>query len=99
MSYLPIRRKKPAGLFVAVLRADIADEGPRLVIAPMVVRSAMPEARGRLFPLVSTTGVSSLLIVPLVSSFAKTQLRQAVRSIAGYRDDITGALDWLFTGV
>ena len=59
----------------------------------------MPGAPGRLFPLVRHDGREFLLIVPLVSSLPKAQLRQAVGSIAGHRDDITRALDWLFTGV
>ncbi|HEY7576098.1 MAG TPA: CcdB family protein [Acetobacteraceae bacterium] len=85
--------------FIAVLQADIAGEGRGRVVAPLAPRRAMPDAVGRLLPVVRHDGVEFLLALELMTSVPLGVLRQKLGSIAQHRDDITRALDWLFTGV
>jgi hypothetical protein len=59
----------------------------------------MPDAVGRLLPIVQHDGSEFLLALELMTTVPIRVLRQNLGSIAQYRDDITRALDWLFTGV
>lgn len=95
----PAPRTRRGFPFVAVLQADIAEEGSRLVVAPMMQRSLVTGASGRLFPVVSLGRNEFLLAVSLLSVLPAAQLKEPVGSVAAYRDEITRALDWLFTGV
>ena len=59
----------------------------------------MPGAVGRLLPIVQHDGAEFLIALELMTSVPVSVLRARLGSIAQYRDDITRALDWLFTGV
>jgi toxin CcdB len=95
----PAGRTRHAFPFIAVLQADIADDGRGRIVAPLVPRRAMPDAVGRLLPIVRHDGVEFLLALELMTSVPLGVLRQRLGSIAHCRDDIARALDWLFTGV
>ena len=94
----PAPRSRAAFPLIAVLQADIA-EGKNRMIAPMAPRAALPMAAGRLMPVVRHDGRDYLLAIELMVSIPPRDLRQAVGSIRPHHDDITRALDWLFTGV
>jgi len=95
----PAPRTRAGFPFLAVLQADFAAEGRARIVAPMAPRAAMPTASGRLLPVVRHADEDYLLAVELMVSVPRTELRQAVGSIAAQRDDITKALDWLFNGI
>jgi len=95
----PAPRTGAAFPYVVVLQADIAPEGRGRVVAPIIPRHAMPGAAGRLLPLVRHAGQDFHLALELMTSLPMRALRNPVGSIASYRDDITRALDWLFTGI
>lgn len=67
--------------------------------APMVPRERMPNAKGRLYPVVRHDSTELLVLIELMTSVPAGVLGSPVGSIAAYRDEITRALDWLFTGV
>lgn len=69
------------------------------MVAPMAPRQAMPNAAGRLMPIVRHEEQDFLLAIELMTALPTTALRHPIGSIAGHRDDITRAIDWLFTGV
>ncbi|WP_264715019.1 CcdB family protein [Limobrevibacterium gyesilva] len=95
----PAPRSRGPFPFIAVLQADLAEEGRGRIVAPMAPRSGMPTAAGRLLPVVQHAGAEYLLAVELMTSIPKAELRRPLGSIAAHRDQITRALDWLFTGV
>ncbi len=95
----PVSLTRRAFPFLAVLQADLAGDGRGRIVAPLAPRSAMPGAVGRLLPIVEHDGAQFLLALELMTSIPRDALRQKLGSIAAHRDDITRALDWLFTGV
>jgi toxin CcdB len=95
----PAPRTRNAFPYVAVLQADLAGEGSGRIVAPMVPRSALSTARGRLMPLVTHDGLEFFLALELMTSISRVALRTPVGSIARHREEITRSLDWLFTGV
>ena len=95
----PAARTRRAFPFIAVLQADLADEGRGRVVAPLAPRQAMPGAVGRLLPIVRHDGTEFLLALELLTSVPVSALRHRLGSIAQHRDDITRGLDWLFSGV
>ncbi|MGH7091767.1 MAG: CcdB family protein [Stellaceae bacterium] len=95
----PAPRTQAAFPYIAVLQADLAGEGSGRIIAPMAPRAALPEAAGRLMPVVVHDGGEFLLALELMTALPRAALRTPLDSIAQHRDDITRGLDWLFTGV
>jgi toxin CcdB len=95
----PAPRTRAAFPFIAVLQADLSADGRSRLIAPMAPRAALPGAAGRLLPIVRHDGREFLLATELMTSLPVSALRNALGSIAVHRDDITRAIDWLFTGV
>jgi toxin CcdB len=95
----PARNTRRAFPLITVLQADLAGEGPGTIVAPLAPRAALPDAVGRLMPIVRHGDGEYLLAIELMTSIPRTELRQPLGSIAAHRDDITRALDWLFTGV
>jgi toxin CcdB len=95
----PAPRTRAAFPFIAVVQADLSAEGRSRMVAPMAPRAAMPGAAGRLLPIVRHDGHAFLLAVELMVSLPVTALRDPLGSIAAHRDDITRAVDWLFTGI
>ena len=95
----PAPRTRHAFPFIAVLQADIAEEGRGRIVAPMVPRSRLPGAAGRLLPVVKLGDEDFYPALKSMTSVPVRVLRHPVGSIAGHGDQITRALDWLFTGV
>jgi len=95
----PAPRTRAAFPFIAIVQADLSAEGRSRMIAPMAPRAAVPGAAGRLLPVVRHDGGAYLLAVELMTSLPISVLRSPLGSIAAHRDDITRAIDWLFTGV
>jgi len=95
----PAPRTRRAFPFIAVLQADIAEEGRGRIVAPMAPRARLPGAVGRLLPVVRYEGEDFYLALEAMISLPVRVLRNPVGSIAGHRDAITRALDWLFTGI
>lgn len=95
----PAPRTRAAFPFVVVLQADLSAKGPGRIAAPMLPRSAVRGAVGRLLPLVTLDGQEYLVALELIATASLKSLGKPIGSIAECRDQITRALDWLFTGV
>ncbi len=95
----PASRTRRAFPFLAVLQADLAGEGRGRIVAPVVPCTSMQGAAGRLFPIVRHDNGEFRLVLELMTSVPHKEFRHRLGAIAAYRDDITCALDWLFTGV
>ena len=94
----PSRRSRRIYPLVVVLQADVADADTRIV-APLAATDVVPGPRIRALPVVSHDRRDYVLMMRLMGVLPARHLRQSVGSIAGYRDDITRALDWLFFGI
>lgn len=94
----PAPRSRTAFPFVVLLQADVV-EIRRRIIAPMAPTIAMPGVVGRIAPVVRHAGQDFFLVLELMTTVPAHALREPLGSIAAYRDDITRALDWLFTGI
>ena len=94
--HLHSRRAFP---FVVVLQADLPGGDRRLVapVAPYV--APFTSVQTRVLPLIEHDAERYTVALPLISSLPRKTLRRAVGSLADYRDDITRALDWLFSGI
>jgi toxin CcdB len=95
----PIPRARRAFPFVTILQSELADTGRERIVAPLVVRTRMPGASGRLTPIVKVLGVEHVLLVPRMAPLAVTDLREKKDQLAAYRNEIAAALDFLFLGV
>ena len=95
----PAPRTRAAFPFVVVLQADTVDLGRRLIVAPLAPRSSVEGAPGRVAPVVAHSDQDYLLVLDHMTTVWRNLLRTPLGSIAAYQDDITRALDWLFTGV
>jgi toxin CcdB len=95
----PAQRTRRAFPFVAVVQADIAEEGRGRIVAPLAPCAALSGAVGRLLPLVRRGGEDFYIALESMTSLPTGALGNPVGSIASHRDEITRALDWLFTGV
>jgi CcdB protein len=94
----PSQRFRVAFPLIAELQADVA-EGRDRMIAPMVPLAAYPASPGRLSPIVEHDGAAFYLVLPLMGRLPRSRLTKPVGTIKQYRDDITRAIDWLFTGI
>ena len=95
----PVPQMRAAYPYVVQLHADVAAEGDPRVVAQLMPFQALPKAVGRLMPTVRHGERHYLIGHPLMFSISRMQMRNPLGSIAAYRDEITRALDWLFTGV
>jgi toxin CcdB len=94
----PISRARRALPFVAILQSDLADTGHDRVVAPLAPRAAMPTLAGRLIPIVQVAEEDYALLVPSLTALPVTDLRNVVANLAGDRERILAALDYLFIG-
>ena len=95
----PIPRARGALPFVAILQADLAETGGERVVAPLAPSAAMPQLAGRLIPIVTVESGDYALLVPSMTALPVSDLRHAVANLAGDRERIIAALDYLFMGV
>lgn len=84
--------------FIVDVQSNLAEGRDRLV-APLVAAGNLPKATGRVSPLVRHDGQDYRLALMLMTAVPARRLTDAVGSVGTHRDDITRAIDWLFTGV
>lgn len=84
--------------FIVDVQSNLAEGRDRLV-APLVAAHNLPKATGRVSPLVRHDGKEYRLALMLMTAVPRRRLTDAVGSVAGHRDEITRAIDWLFTRV
>ena len=69
------------------------------MVAPMAPVATVPGTPARLSPIVHHGGRAFYLVIPLLGLLPRNRLAKPVGSIKLHRDDITRAIDWLFTRV
>jgi toxin CcdB len=94
----PIPRARRALPFVTILQSDLAETGYERVVAPLAPSAAMPRLAGRLIPIVTVRDEAYALLVPSLTAMPVADLRHEVANLAGDRDRIMAALDYLFLG-
>ena len=94
----PMRESIP---FVVLVQSALFDRYRRRVVVPLVRRSALPAHTGavgtRMNPVFEVSGISVVLHPLDMVSVAKDQLGAHIASLADFGQDITDALDELFT--
>lgn len=95
----PIPRARRAFPFVTILQSELADIGRDRIVAPLVPRSRMQGASGRLTPIVKVLDIEHVLLVPRMAPVAAADLRTVKDQLTSYRNEIVAALDFLFLGV
>jgi toxin CcdB len=94
----PIPRARRAPPFVMILQSDFAETGRERVVAPLAPSAAVPRLAGRLIPIVTVRDEAYPLLVPSLTAMPVADLRHEVANLAGDRDRIMAALDYLFPG-
>lgn len=91
-----IRRSYPLAVS---LRSDLIAAGEEGLIAPLVPRSRMPGAAGRLNPVVRIDSDEYVVLIERMTTLPVRDLPGRIASLSQYRDELLGAVDLLFHGV
>jgi hypothetical protein len=93
----PNRRIRSSYPLIVVLQPRVVD-GKTRVVAPLIPAVAgIPVSRS--LPVVEHKRQLYAVAVELVTNLPARVLRHPGGSIAGYRDDLIRAIDWLFCGI
>ena len=95
----PVSRARRAFPFVTILQSDLADTGSDRLVAPLVPRTRLTAAVGRLMPIVTVLGAEHVLIVPRMVPVAAADLGTPKDRLTRHRSEIVAAVDLLFLGV
>ena len=90
------QRGRPAQ-FIVVLQDGFADVFETVVVAPLVLASELP-ALPRLRPRTSVAGTAYVIAIERLAALDRRSIGEAVADAGELRDEITRALDLLFTG-
>jgi toxin CcdB len=93
----PLPKGSKTGYLVDV-QSDIVSDLPSRIVIPLFSDTRLPITFGELNPRFEIFGESVVLMTQELASIPKSQLQRPVGSLAGYREEITRALDILFTG-
>ena len=93
----PSARSRPIAPYVMVLQSHLYDEGPTLVVAPMV--SMAPEAiLTKVSIRVRHESRDFVLLMSELAAIDRRMVGPVRGSLSAHEDDIRRALDRLFTG-
>jgi toxin CcdB len=86
-------------MLVVVLQSDLAADLQMRIVAPLIPASELPTAARGLNPGVLLGDTLYRLKPELMAAVPLSELSRRIASVAHQRDDITRALDLLFTGI
>ncbi|HEX4240782.1 MAG TPA: CcdB family protein [Steroidobacteraceae bacterium] len=95
----PITRARTAYPLVVVLQSDATSSRRNVIVAPLVPSTALAKVAGRLTPIVSIDGQKWVVLVPSLAGVRGPDLGKFTGSLAGARDALLAAVDFLFFGV
>jgi hypothetical protein len=95
---IPNRAARAIYPLVVVLQAGVV-EGDTRIVAPLTTTAIVPNPPVQVLPLVTHDERDYVVIMRLISILPVRQLGQSVGSIASHGDDISRALDFLFSGI
>jgi len=84
--------------FLVEVQSDFVSDLPTRMVIPLVLRENYRSPVKKLHPIFEIAGQLHVLLTHDVGSVQKKQLQRSVSSLMMYRDEITRALDLLFTG-
>jgi hypothetical protein len=80
------------------LRSDLITGGDEGLIAPLIPRSRMPGAVGRLSPVVEIDSEEYMVLIERITTLPVRELPRRIANLSRYRDALLGAVDLLFFG-
>jgi len=86
------------GDFAVDVQADLLEDFGRRVVVPLLPLANVPRPRKDLHPTFLVEGRMVVMATHYISSVRRAELGRPKANLAHYRDDITRALDMLFTG-
>lgn len=93
--------KMPAGGvagYIVDVQADLLSEMPTRMVIPLLPEGKHPRVLKDLHPVFEIDTGRFVLVTHELASIPKRQLQRPVASLTAYREQITRALDILFTG-
>ncbi len=94
----PSRSSRKSAPFLVVLQSDLTITSTTVVVAPLILKSRLPEP-SKLFPPFSVEGQQLVLAVNELAAVRKQILRELVTNVNDRREGIIAALDLLFIGM
>jgi toxin CcdB len=89
----------PAIPYIVDIQADCVRDLPTRVLVPLARPSDAVRPTRHLNPLVAVAGEDLVLLTEQLAAVPTALLGDRLASLAGRRDDIVAALDFLFTGI
>lgn len=80
------------------VQADLLDGLNTRVVVPLLPPAEAPRPARRLNPVFSIDGQKAVMVTQFLSAVPAGLLRQSVGSVADRADEVTAALDMLFSG-
>lgn len=93
----PSERSRPVAPYVVVLQSHLYDEGPTLVVAPLM-RMTPAAFLTKVSIQISHKGQDYILLMSELAAIDRRTVGPSRGSLAAHEDDIRRALDRLFTG-
>lgn len=87
------------GTLVVVLQSDLLDEIATRVVAPLLPVETFSRIMDTLNPVVMVGERRHVLMPQMMATLTAAELGTAVGSLGVYRDEITRALDALWSGI
>jgi toxin CcdB len=84
--------------YVVDVQSDFISRVASRVVIPIIPETKLRERIKDLHPIVEINGERCVLVTHQITSILQRNLRRPIASLIGYRDEITRALDLLFTG-
>ena len=95
----PIPTTRRAYPFVVSLQSDFAQHARDQIVAPLVPIGLIPKLISRLTPIVTLDGVEHMVLVPALTGMRRRDLTTRHTSLVSARNELLGAIDYLFFGV
>jgi toxin CcdB len=84
--------------YVVDVQSDFLSHLASRMIIPIIPADDLPKRIADLHPVLDINGGRHVLVTHQLTSISKRDLKNPVASLAQHRDEITRALDLLFTG-
>jgi len=84
--------------FIVCLQAQALADHTTQVVAPLIRRSVLPDAAGRIAPLVAIDEEQYIALVPRLTSVPTRMLKARVANLARHRNELLAAVDLVFYG-
>ncbi len=87
-----------ASIYIVDVQSDFLSQLATRMVIPIVLKSTFEVLIARLHPAFEIRGQECVLVTHQLTSILRRELRKPVASLSAHHDEITRALDILFTG-